>query len=671
MATQSELDNLNTFLNKPSPSKSTGKNEVDSLNEFLATPAKTQKDLGTQPTIKLSASKYDNSIGDPSAAKSFILGAVNNVGGGFNQLLSGAKDYGSELINDTFGTNLKTSRQDEVTKETKAVDQAYENSRKKNGKNGTDWWRVAGNVAAWLPTGALGTGKTFLGTAAKSSGLGAVIGGSEFAENDGQRAKNAAIGAVGGGIGGVTGKGLERLVGKAINVKKGNYKPGAKEVLDQGAKHNVRVSVGDVGQNPHIKRTESVLDRTPFIGTSKFREAQQKEAAQAVDKVIDGLHQQLSEVDYKSLDKIRAAASAGNPNAIRIMKVVNEAGNDTGKILQAAAEIKSWRGQRVASQMYDRVSQMAGDTKSPATNMLKAIDDVIAKDSKTIPNMELLSELNKIKSNWSNPNNPQNFRELQSARSRLGELVDEWGAGNKGTSGLSDIREAINADMDEIAKSSGNPTLLNEYKRANAFYTQLQDVKAKEFGKAMSSKTPDEIYNQFVKSGKGDRAANFYKSLDPKGQAALRYEMANQVLNKATDVTTGVFSPAVFAREFEKLNAPYSQIFTKNHKAEMDGFVKLMRHIEQAGQYSSNPTNGSMLLLPASGIGLAKLAMSEPMTAAATVGSIYGMSKLFTTNAGRRILLAAKDLPTNSQKLVNLLKQAQQLATVAGATSTQ
>lgn len=624
----------------------------------LAKSNKPTKDLGTLPPMKFEAEK-----------PSFLV----DVGSGMDKVFSGVKqgvhwfgDKAAERSNTLLGTNFDTNDYEKYTKKKADERKTYNEARKASGK-GFNFGELLGEVAAFGPLGAGGVGRSVATTAAKSGGLGALIGGVQFAENSDERLKNAGAGAVGGALGGVAAKKIGDGLTRVVNAKKGNYRDGVKEVLDQGAKHNVRVSVGDAGQNPHIKRTESVLDRAPFIGTSKFREAQQKEAAQAASKVVDGLHQKLNEVDYKSLDKIRAAASAGNPNAIRIMKVVNGAGDDTGKILQAAAEIKNWRGERVASQMYDRVSRMAGDAKSPATNMLKAIDEVIAKDSKTIPNTDLLNELNKIKSNWSNPSNPQNFRELQSARSRLGELINEWGAGNKKTTGLSDVRKAINADMDDIARSSGNPTLLNEYGRANAFYTQLQIANDKALGKAMSSKTPDEIYNQFVRAGKGDRAANFYKNLDPKGQAALRYEMANQALNKATHETTGAFSPAVFAREFEKLNAPYSQIFTKNHKAEMDGFVKLMRHIEQAGQYSSNPTNGSMVILPASGIGLAKLAMSEPITAAATVGSIYSMSRLFTTSAGRRILLAAKDLPPDSPKLANLIKQAQKLATTSGA----
>ena len=45
------------------------------------------------------------------------------------------------------------------------------------------------------------------------------------------------------------------------------------------------------------------------------------------------------------------------------------------------------------------------------------------------------------------------------------------------------------------------------------------------------------------------------------------------------------------------------------------------------------------------------------------------MKLLFTTEAGKRILLAAKDLPPGSAGLTNLLNSAQKLATTGGATA--
>ena len=174
-----------------------------------------KKDLGTQPTIKLKANKYDDAIGEPSRVKSFILGAVNGVGGGINQLVSGAEDYGSELLNNVFGTNLKTNRKEKVTKETNAVNNAYEKARANAGEKGTDWWRTGGEVAGSFSAGALGVGKSLLGTAVKSGTVGAGIGAASFAKDSNERFNNTVSGAIGGATGGIAAKGLTKVANKA------------------------------------------------------------------------------------------------------------------------------------------------------------------------------------------------------------------------------------------------------------------------------------------------------------------------------------------------------------------------------------------------------------------------------------------------------------------------
>src|SRR5690606_25094183 len=139
---------------------------------------------------------------------------------------------------------------------------------------------------------------------------------------------------------------------------------------------------------------------------------------------------------YKSIPKIQAAANAGDVNAARIMKVVNDAGDDTGKVLQAAAEIKNWRGQRVASQMYDRVQSIAGNGAIAPNKTIQTIDDIIANDSKITPNKELQSELLGIRKNLVDPNINTNFKEMRATQSRLGELVDKWGRQGESTTGF-------------------------------------------------------------------------------------------------------------------------------------------------------------------------------------------------------------------------------------------
>lgn len=604
--------------------------------------------------------------------ESALLGAAD-IGVPFVQGAQYVKDKINQGINAVAGTKLPTNSYAGVTKTYKNINNAHNTVRKANNQ-GMDVGRIGANMAMTAPLAAAGgtlkagvplaskAGAEFL---ARNAAVGATMGATGVHENNTERLKSMRNGAIGGAVGGAVGKKLGDGVAKAINIKQGRMAPAAQEVDELGKQFNVKTSVGDVGRNPIIQKTEVAMESIPAVGTSKFRQNQQNQVKDAAVKVVEKLKTKLDDVDYKAIPQIQRAANAGDKNAIRILSVVNDAGDDTGKILQAAAEIKNWRGQRVASQMYDRVQNLAGDGAIAPNKTVQAIDDIIANDSKVTPNAELQKELLGIRKNLVDLGIKKNFKEMRAVQSRLGEVVDEWGRQGKSTSAFTKVRAAIDDDILDFAQSSGNNKLFVELKRANAMYRELQRGKDKAFANVARGIEPDQIFNQFVKMGKGDKAANFYKNLDPKGQAALRYQMAENALSKATNESTGTFSPAKFALEFERMNEPYSNIFKGGDKAQMDGFVKLMRHVERAGQYAENPPTGNRVI-PAL---LGGAAVLEP-TAIATTGALSGTMKLlFTTEAGKRILLAAKDVPPNSPQMANLLMQAQKLATTGGATA--
>ena len=590
------------------------------------------------------------------------------------QAFSYAGDGISTGLNKLLGTNLRTDSYEAVTRGLKTANQNHETVRKANNQ-GADLVRIGTDIATTIPlaaasggVGVLKSGAPLMSKAgaaflAENGALGALIGATGVHENNKQRLQSMRNGAIGGAVGAGVAKKLGDGVTRAVNAKAGRMNPAAQEVNDLGKKFNVKTSVGDVGRNPIIQKTEVSMEQVPLIGTAGFRESQQIQTKTAANKIVDQLKNSLDDVDFKSIDKIQAAASGGNKNAARIMGIVNGAGDDTGKILQAAAEIKNWRGQRVASQMYSRVGNLAGNAPVAPNKTVQIIDDVIAADSKVTPNKELLNEISSIRKKLLDPNINTNFKEMRAAQSRLGELVDEWGRQGKSTSGLTKIRTAIDDDIVDFAQSSGNTKLVGELKRANSLYRQLQSGKDKAFSNSLRSDKPDEIFSQFVKVGKGDRAANFYKNLDPKGQAALRYQMAENALSKATNESTGTFSPAKFALEFERMSSPYSNIFKGAEKSQMDGFVKLMRHVERAGQFAENPPTGNRTV----GLLLGGGAALNPALAVKIGGATAMAKALFTTEAGKRILLAAKDVPPNSPQMANLLMQSQKLGAVAGA----
>ncbi|WP_180081226.1 hypothetical protein [Acinetobacter sp. YH12201] len=589
-----------------------------------------------------------------------------DVGAGMDDVFSGVKQgvlYAKDAV--TGGDDY-----DKFTK-AKAEEKAlYEKTRKASGA-GMNVGRFVGQTVATLP--AAGLSKSYgaaklvslpgIGITVQNAAVGGAIGGVGFAENAEQRKQNIKSGAIGGAAGGIVAKKVGDTVTKAINVKQNRLVPGAQEIDDLGKQFGVKTTVGDVSRNPIAQRAEVQMERVPLVGTTKFRQTQQAQVKDAASKVLDTLKTKLDDVDYKSIPKIQSAANAGDKNAIRIMGIVNGAGDDTGKVLQAAAEIKNWRGNRVSSQMYDRVQKLAGPGAVTPNKTVQSIDDIIASDSKVTPNAELQKELLAIRKNLVDMNIKKDFKEMRAVQSRLGELVDKWGRQGENTSAFTKVRTAIDNDLLDFAQSSGNTRLFGELKRANALYAQLQSGKDKAFANATRSAEPDQIFNNFMKAGKGDKAANFYKNLDPKGQAALRYQMAENAFEKAWDPNKEIFSPAKFAQEFERNSAPYSNVFKGGDKAQMDGFIKLMRHVERAGQYIENQPNGQRAV---DWMIVGGTALNPAL--AAKVGGLSAMAKvLLTTEAGKRILLAAKDLPPGSAGLTNLFNSAQKLAVVGAA----
>ncbi|WP_336165225.1 hypothetical protein [Acinetobacter ursingii] len=591
--------------------------------------------------------------------ESTLLG-FSNLGSGLVQGTSYAADAISSGLNSVLGTDLDTGSYDRVTQDRQDVNDWY-NLRREANNQGIDAYRFAGELGATAPLSAGSIGSTLLSTLGRSALSGAGLSAASFANDSEQRADNTAFGAIGGAIGGTLGKVLASGIVKGINVLNNNIQKPAQEIMNIGDDFGVRTSLGDITQNPLVQRAEVAMEQVPVVGTSGFRKSQQDEVKQAAKNLLVKFKQNLTSTEFKSLNNIQNAAALGDKNAQRIVGIINNA-DDTGKVLQAAAEVKNWRASNIASQMYNKVESLAGNTRVPTSNTVQAIDNVIASDSKVVPNDKLLNELNSIRDKLSDPTINVNFSELRSARSRLGELVNQWGREGENTAGLTAIRNSIDQDMSDFAMSSGRPELISAFKKANGFYKNWQIGRDKALAKAISSQTPDQIFTAFIKVGQGDKAKNFYRNLDPKGQAALRFEMINRAIDKASNESKDVFSPAKFALEFERLRKPYENIFSGTDKAQMDSFVKLMRHVERAGQYAENPPTGNRIapiLMGGAAVANAPLAIK----AAIATGIA---NALFTTKVGQRLLLSSKELPVGSEKLTNLLKLAEKMSMQSG-----
>ena len=617
------------------------------------------------------------SIGDKlsSYATSAAMGLAD-AGAGIVQMNKQFGDKANSVANSVLGTNLDTNAADRYNEQYQQANLATDGARSVAGRTGGDWVRGGTEIAATLPIYAAGRGSTLGARMADQGVRGAAVGAAQYAENTDDRLMNMGVGAAGGAIGQGVGEKVAGAVGKgvtkAVNARRGNLAPAYKEIDDLGKQFDVRTSVGDINRGAMTGRAEVALEQVPVLGTGGFREAQANEAKAATGKLTGKLKQAMSDTDYKALPTIRQAAAAGDRNAARVLNIVETAGDDTGRVLQASAEVRAFREGKIASRLYDKVDEAvsaSGNDLVAPTKTEAVINAALDKQSASLaPDDDILRELSKVMERVNDTGVEKNFANMRLLRSQLGDLAEKYGSpvnGNKAASRVfADARQAVDDDIADFALNSGSTAIKKAYQRADKFYKNAMKRSDKAIARAMDSNKPDEIYNAFVKTGKGDRANNFYQALDQKGQAALRYQMADEAINKATNESTGSFSPAKFAGEFERMAEPYSNIFKGDDKKQMDGLVKLMRHVERAGQYKENPPTGNRVI-PWLVAGATAI---DPTTAIRVGGLSLFAKSMLTTRAGKNLLLAANKLPESQQAAMDrILMNAAKVSAAAGA----
>ena len=608
------------------------------------------------------------SLVDKAASYATSVGmGLSDVGAGIVQ--------GGYYLSDKAG--LTKGAYDKYNKEYDEANGAAEVGRRQAGRKGTDFVRTGTAIAATVPmfvagdktAAARGLGLT--GKVLTQSGIGATVGAANYAKDGKERKENITWGGVGGGAGELGGAVIGKAVTRGRNAIKGNLKPEYQAVESLGKKFNVRTSAGDTMRKPIIKKGEKLAENAPVVGMAGYREAQHGEAKAAAGKITSKLQDALNTTDFKALDTIRAKAASGDRNANRVMDIVNNA-DTPDKVIQASLEVRKFREKAISDRLYDRaqseVAKLPNKVVAPtkSTALLGSKLDELSKS--LAPDDILQKDLQKIQTAFNNPNVTTDFANMRLLRSQLGDMAEKYAntgtnPNKSGAKFLGDLRQAVTDDIDNFVASSGSPAVKQAYGRADGYYKGMMARQDKAYGKAMQSKTPDEIYNEFVKRGKGDRAANFYNALDQKGQAAVRLKMTDEAINKATNESTGHFSPATFANEFEKLSEPYGKVFSGADKAEMDGFVKLMRHVESAGQYMENPPTGNRV----AGLLMGGTAAVNLPLALKGAGATALFKTMVTTKAGKNLLMAASKLPEGSKGLANVLKAAETVMAASGA----
>lgn len=509
-------------------------------------------------------------------------------------------------------------------------------------------------------------------------------------------AEKGTAGAFGGALMHGLSEGVARGLGRAINARKGVIAPdyeGAAEIEALSRKHKTRVSFGDATRDPFARRAEIMSEQGGPLGMTPFRKEQRGEAATEASRIGVAARDEMRAEKWEGLAEIRREARAGKENAIEILDEIKNLPDDDeyAKILQLSGKIEPIRRKAVVRKLYDEVRDLSGDLEVPPTNTLtvlkrelKRLQEDDAPDEKTIQYLANLKKRLEGKDDGigvsrhgahgghgaeervlspvdrallapeKEPMVANQFERRRRLRSRLGrDAASDEIIGTEGNAILMKLRRAVTADMKDAIEKSGDSKLLNKWRKADRYYREeLVPFKDKTLAKALTNANYDEIFGALVRRGKGVRAERFLNALPEKGREAVRYGFIMEAMKRATDPDTQLFSPLKFAGYFRNFEDAYGKFYKGQQKWEMDGFLKLMRHIERAGQFDENPPTGNRLIP-----WLVATSQDAAPNFLKAAGLTAGVRALFTTSAGKKFLMSASDISATSPKMDKLMSK--------------
>ena len=633
---RAELNQQPSAPQPSAPQPSTPISYAERLRQEL--PSATQAAANESPVSQASA---EQAIQDADILKGAIGidsdtvdAGIISLGRGLQRGFRGFKQLGLEAADAVgFDTGDSLAEMQSQEKEDQAIFDAHL-GKTTTGNIGAFVGEVLPSLA--VPLGSVARGASLLSKLGTGAVGGTIGGGTQFVDEGGSRAQNAALGAaLGTGVAGTL-AGAGRVAGKLTNTLTGKTaNREAQDVLETGKQFDVPVSFADVTKSPIVRKVDTQLENIPVVGTTGFRQKQQDAARVAVEKLRNEF----------------------------------DPGEDIGGSIQKGLQHQTRRIEDKKTELYGRVSELADEAGTVPTSRMNAVareamfNEERFPDSTYIGTQQLSAFLRQFQ------DNPRlNFSDLLLLRGRLGNRIDDLMAGENRQAAfpLQEMKRALDDDLERFASGSGGE-LKRRWNVAQTFYkNKVIPQRATDIKKAAKSDTPDEVYSKFIKANlQGDRAQKLFLALDEPGRQSVRYGMIDQAYQKALRDQAGgeVFSPALFAQNLEKVQGSVGVFFRGSDAKQIDGLTKLMRHVQRAGQINENPPTGNRLVLLLTGAGAAV----NPGAAASMVGTTALLRGLFTTTLGKRFLLASSRLEPQSTAMQKLIDRfSQKLPVLAG-----
>jgi|LGVE01.1.fsa_nt_gb hypothetical protein len=542
------------------------------------------------------------------------------IGKGFNDVGQGVKQMALQA-GEAVGV-VPEGRHAEYTRQVAEEEEAIDKPLLRQSPAATTG-RFVGQMAATAPAAYLVGGKpaTIPGKMAQGGAIGGMSAGVMPTKEGESRLKNFALGAtVGASTAGAlasTGKGYRALRGDGSAER-------ATELGALSQEHNVPLFVGELRGSPTFQRVEQMLERVPLVGTAGKRARQAESLHRAAKSLVDryGVTDDVGEALQDSLSR----TLAGNKQAAtELFDQLSEAAAKTGN------KVSLGNVRAVVSRIMDNEGQL------PAA----------IQDEKIIAALQKYGSLEDLP-----------FEVARKVRSRLGKEMRKaskqavsGSASDEEVAALKMLYGAVEDDIAAFAAKEGGE-IGGLYQQANSFYrAKVVPFKDRALRKVGTDEfDTDQIIGMFIKNDRPKLAQKLMGNLDPDGRAVVKYAVLKDAFESATGgANKTAFSPAKFAGRLERLGKSKQSIFPGEELRNIEGFVKLSRAAERAGQFAENPPTG-MRWLDASIMGGATIgAAVNPGAVASAGGMSLVLSRMLTTKFGRSVLTRAAGLPEKSR----------------------
>jgi len=375
------------------------------------------------------------------------------------------------------------------------------------------------------------------------------------------------------------------------------------------------------------KLGQSVTERIPVIGTGPVRATQQTQRANAVRNLL---------TEYGATE----AAAASDDVMLQLLK-------KRGGLVDKYTGMKG-----------NVISKLSEKGAVPVDKTIQAIDKEITKlqSLKTEGVSGAISILEDYKNSFQN----QNLSNIELLRKQLGEQFNDPGlAGVKTTAqkSLNNIYRAVNNDMGNFIKNTGESRDFSSWKLANNRLSGMMDEMSKTTLKTVLAKgdaTPETV-RRMLFSQKPSDIKLLYKNLTPEGRANARTAIFQEVISKAGGIDN--LSPERFLQIMKRMDKPVDVFFGPQDKKALNGLIDSLNYTKQASVAGVKPPTGAELTAFATPTGLSWLLGGDPTTGLIATGGVGLIARAYESAPVRNLLIRISETKGDIGPLVNQLNQ--------------